>query len=215
MIFFVDAEVEKIFFLGDTVGYFPEPVNAIELLLSVQASCLLGNHDAMLIERIEIDERKDRVYQIRKTRDKSPCRYLQQMATWLPYLQLQIDSKKILMVHGSPWNPLNEYVYPDADLKNFARLPFDFIFMGHTHRPFIRKSGDVTLVNVGSCGLPRDQGNLASCAIFDTETGERNIHRIPFNAENLIKQYGNAIHSSVVSCLRRESHQIVGKMVAR
>lgn len=204
MLFFVDAEVEKIFFLGDAVGYFPEPVSAIELLFSVQASCLLGNHDAMLTGGINLDERKDSVYQIKKTRDKVPGTYLHQMAEWLPYLQLQIDSKRILMIHGSPWNPLNEYIYPDADIERFAFLPFDFIFMGHTHRPFVRRSGGVTVVNVGSCGLPRDQGSLASCAVFDTETGKCSIHRIPFDAENLIKKYGNAIHSSVVSCLRRK-----------
>ncbi len=216
MIFFVDAEVEKIFFLGDAVGYFPEPVSAIELLLSVQSFCVLGNHDAMLIERIQLDKRKDSIYQIEKSRGKIPCRYLQQMITWLPYLQLQIDSKKILMVHGSPWNPLNEYIYPDADLEHFTHLPFDIIFMGHTHRPFIRKSGDVMVVNAGSCGLPRDQGNLASCAIYNTKTGKCEIIRVPFDTEQIIKEYENHMHPDVIACLMRKNQkQIVGTIAKR
>lgn len=202
--------VERIFFLGDVVGYFPNPVPAIELLRSVEAVCLLGNHDAMLTERLKLDKERDVVYLIEQSKRNIPRPYMEEMMSWLPYLQLHLDDKKILMVHGSPWNPLTDYIYPDADLRAFSRLPYDVVFMGHTHRPFIRKAGRVLVVNVGSCGLPRDQGNLASCAVYDTKTGECTIQRLPFDADGLINRYGDTIHPSVVSCLRRRDENLSG-----
>ena len=212
--FFNSIKVDKIFFLGDIVGYFPWSVHAFEMLQSAHAFCLLGNHDAMLSEHIELDERKNSVYQIKQSKNKISRQYLQQISTRLPYWHGKIDGKKLLLVHGSPWDPLRGYIYPDSDLQRFSTLSFDFIFMGHTHRPFIQQSGAVTVVNVGSCGLPRDQGNLASCAIFDTKTGECEIIRISFNAQALIKKYKNCLHASVVSSLLRESpHQIIGKIM--
>jgi putative phosphoesterase len=212
--FFNGANVEKIFFLGDVIGYFPEPVRAMEMLQSIQAFCLLGNHDAMLIERMALDEGKDSVYQIKKTKKKIPRQYLRQITTWLPFLQKEIDGKRILFVHGNPWDPLNGYIYPDSDLQDFSKLPFDIVFMGHTHRPFIQQLSTVIVVNVGSCGLPRDRGNLASCAIYDTITGKCEVIRILFDTRRLIEKCRNHIHPSVAACLMRENQdQIFGTIV--
>ena len=77
--------------------------------------------------------------------------------------------------------------------------------MGHTHRPFILKKDDVTFVNVGSCGLPRDNGHLASFVIFDTESGKVNIYRLLLNTDAILKEYGPFIHPSVVECLSRNN----------
>jgi len=212
--FFEGVGVDRIFFLGDLGGYFPWSDRAFEMLESVQAFCLLGNHDAMLIGQSKLDENKDRVYQINRSQNRVSRRILRQIATRLPYGRTKIDDKNILLVHGSPWDPLRGYIYPDSDLNSFSGLPFDFVFMGHTHTPFIRQSGAVTVVNVGSCGLPRDQGNLASCAILDTQTGKCEIIRFAFDVQDLVEQYANRLHPSVVSVLlRTPPRQIIGKVM--
>ena len=47
---------------------------------------------------------------------------------------------------------------------------YDYIFMGHTHRMYIKKVGKSTYVNVGSCGLPRYIGLSSGYCILDTDT---------------------------------------------
>lgn len=43
---------------------------------------------------------------------------------------------------------------------------------------FVRKVGDVTLVNPGSVGQPRDGDTRASCAVFDTGTLQAEIFEL-------------------------------------
>ena len=54
--------VDEIVFLGDAAGYFPQTNEVIELLQAFSCTCLLGNHDAMLIGKIPVDAKKDGVY---------------------------------------------------------------------------------------------------------------------------------------------------------
>jgi hypothetical protein len=68
-------------------------------------------------------------------------------------------------------------VYPDADLRPLERLGTGAVFLGQTHRPFIGRSGETLVVNVGSCGLPRDCGDLGSACVFDDLTGVARIIR--------------------------------------
>lgn len=201
--YFYQNKVNRIFFLGDAVGYFPDAVPVIKLLQAAQAICLMGNHDAMVTGDLEIESSKEAVYQIKGSKRGISAKRLQQISKLLPYKQVEINEKLILLVHGSPWNPLNGYIYPDTDLKRFLGLPFDIIFMGHTHIPFIHQSKDITLVNVGSCGLPRDQGALASCVIYDLGSGKCEIVRLPLDINAIQEKYENKIHPSVMSCFYR------------
>jgi hypothetical protein len=66
---------------------------------------------------------------------------------------------------------------------------------------------------VGSCGLPRDTGNLVSCAIYDVSKHDCEIYRIPQNVENIISFFGSQIHPTVMSCLRRHDDNYYGTLV--
>lgn len=212
--FFIKQDVKKIFFLGDAVGYLPEANNVISLLDEMQAHCLLGNHDAMLVGHLELDTKKDQAYKIGEARRKIVKKNIEKISSRLPYFQTEIDGCRILLVHGSPWEPLIGCVYVDNNLHDFSCLPFEYVFLGHTHRPFIKKIGHITVINVGSCGLPRDQGNLASCVIFDTLRKSVNIFCIKFDSESLVNHYENQIHDSVINCLLRKSRsKIIGHVV--
>lgn len=207
--------VEAIWFLGDSIGYLPEGGAVLEMLVETGAETLLGNHDAMAISALELTERGEQVYKIREQRSALSASHTEQLRAALPFREDRIGGRRALFVHGSPWQPLTGYIYPDADLSAFSALPYDIVFMGHTHRPFVAISGGCTVVNVGSCGLPRDQGNLASCAIYDADEHECSIHRIPFDAERIAEQHQHSIHPSVAEVLRRKAKvAIVGEQVA-
>ncbi len=78
--------------------------------------------------------------------------------------------------------------------------------MGRTHRPFIRYEKNVLLLNVGSCGLPRDIGIFASCAIYDPISHSAKIIRLEIDIE---KRFLNLCSSDLISlevidCLQRK-----------
>ena len=56
------------------------------------------------------------------------------------------------------------------------------VFMGNTHRPFVRTCNDSLFVNVGSCGMPRDCGNLGAVCVFDDSTRKAIIMRFDITA---------------------------------
>ena len=108
----------------------------------------------------------------------------------------------MLFVHGSPRDPLNGYVYPDTEMDSFEKLPYDAIFMGHTHRSFIKKAGEKIIANVGSCGLPRDVDNKLTVVLYDTTKNEAFIKGFEMNVAEVIKIYG---HPAVTDVLNRNN----------
>lgn len=198
----LSENVDTIYYLGDFVGYYPDGDSVISELRILKAHCLMGNHDAMLLGLLPLDEEKERVYQLRNSSlSKSNLQFLSKL---LPYQVLTIEDMKILFVHGNPWNPLNGYTYPDSDLEMFSNLHYNYIFMGHTHIPFSSVLPNLsTLTNVGSCGLPRDIGNTGSYAILDTAANRLDLRRVSVDTAPIKERYSSFVHSSVIECLDR------------
>ena len=202
---------EKVICLGDVVGYFPDGIDCLEYLEKKAVPCLLGNHEAMLIGKLPIPEEKDEVYKLSEIRDAVPKDLVAAMHSRLPYTTYNLANKDMLFVHGSPWDPLQGYYYINDDFDDLAGLDFALIFMGHTHRPFIRKHNNMIFVNVGSCGLPRDDGALPSFAIYDSESHATRIVRVSIDVNEVQLRYPY-VHKKVKDCLnRKENRQTAGE----
>jgi putative phosphoesterase len=162
---------EKMWFLGDAVGYIPS-LDVLRLQRQYSdVSCLLGNHDEMLVSEFMSEDMNDYVYKhslIRSGLNYLDKKYIQTLPR---YIKTQIDGLEILFIHGSPLNYTQGYVYPDSSLEPFSRVDADVIFMGHTHRYFHRYEYGRRFINVGSCGLPRDSDPRGCAVLFDTKTG--------------------------------------------
>ena len=210
--FLVEEGVDELYFLGDAVGYMPDWKGVFELLESYNVVCLRGNHDQMAIDDVELP-RKNKIYGITPELKAENANFLSRAATWPTSTSKEILNRNIMFVHGSPWQQLDGYVYPDTDLRRFATIDADAVFMGHTHRPFVKNIQGKLVVNVGSCGLPRDDGSLVSCAIYDISTNECEIYRIPQDIENIISVFGTQLHSTVIECLRRHDDNYYGVLV--
>lgn len=205
--------VANIYFLGDAVGYLPGWQDVFALLADYDVTSLGGNHEFMSQDSHTSLE-KGAVYRFDADLIELNRASLTEASKLPSSRLLELDSKKILLVHGSPAVTVNGYVYPDSTLEAFQTVDADAIFMGHTHRPFVRRDFGKLFVNVGSSGLPRDIGNLASCAIYDAASDECEIFRIPFDVECVLKKYGSRIHPSVKSCLLRQSEDYIGTLIS-
>ena len=108
-----------------------------------------------------------------------------------------MGSDNVAYVHGSPRNPLNEFLFPE-DLFNVKKMeeclqlmPEALCFCGHTHIPglFLRPPADSwtsltpadcnfeytpkgvrVICNAGSVGQPRDRDTRASYVLYDGES---------------------------------------------
>lgn len=200
----------RFLFLGDAVGYIPSwDVLAALYEERAQFDFVLGNHEEMLLSGAA---ENDDVYQLERLRlvDRPELRSF--VARWPRLLSLDLPCGSALFVHGSPANTQNGYLYPDTSLDGIG-VDHDFVFCGHTHRPFVRSAGGTAVVNIGSCGLPRDDGRYGSVALFDETSGEVRILRYDLEAEaaQLVGRFPG-LHPAVIRNFARRSDELVGEM---
>lgn len=176
---------ERIYFLGDAVGYLPEVDQVVAMLKRERVLCQKGNHEAMLLGELALAPERDRVYRLDAARSRLSREQFDWLGEWPDHRVLVLNDSRLLLVHGSPQDHLRDYVCPDSDLSKFGTLTYDVVFMGHTHRPFQKRHGRTLFVNVGSCGLPRDQNDMLGCALYDSTNGTCEILLIPFDRGSL------------------------------
>jgi predicted phosphodiesterase len=207
--------VDAIYFLGDAVGYLPGP-SVVEAVLAEGIASIRGNHEAMLLSTGSPIPHDD-VYQLRPTATAMAPALLAAVARWPVSRELWLGNRRAVLVHGSPDDPTFGYVYPDQALDGLAARPElgdATVFMGNTHRPFVRHCGSTTFVNVGSCGLPRDVGTLGACCLFDEETGTARILRYDIReAVARARRRCGPFHEMVEQVLARTATSCVGELV--
>ena len=169
-------KINKIYILGDMIGYYYHPDEIFELLREYNVEYIQGNHEKIFIKAMEDPQYLAEVnnkygYGIKISVEKLSAACKDYIKT-LPEQRIEeFDGSRILFCHGSI-NSVEEYIYPDAALdilEKHTNLTYDYIFMGHTHYPFSFSKNNTTLVNVGSVGQARDKGGMASWCIFNTE----------------------------------------------
>lgn len=203
---------DRVYFLGDAVGYIPG-TDVLTFLRTNGLPCLKGNHEVMLLSP---PAKGEEVHKIGLTATDMNASMREWVTEWPASRHLELDGADVLLVHGSPRDPTFEYVFPDCDLDQFGRPPGSVTVMGHTHYPFIRTASSGGLfINVGSCGLPRDAGDLGSVAILDVTSGEARILRFAIGeASRAAIIRAGAVHNSVERLFRRpRSEDLEGMIV--
>lgn len=196
----------RFIYLGDALGYFFSP----QMLDIVRSECgpngivLGGNHEAMIANGSTPPELEP-IYLHSKIRQLMPSSELEFMRRLPSRVECSLSSGRVMYVHGSPTDPLEGYIFEDSYPENPGE-GITHVICGHTHRPFIRINGGVTWVNVGSCGLPRDDGVIGSVALLDPVSGKARVLRFDIEeaTRRTISEYG-APHASVLRVLGRRS----------
>jgi putative phosphoesterase len=206
--------VEVIYFLGDAVGYLPGEKEVMDLLVAFQARCQKGNHEGLLLGELVLSDEKDRIYGLSRVRQRISMKDLRIVQQWPEIQNLTCDGKQILLVHGSPKDTLQGYIHRDADFSFAFSYPHDAIFMGHTHYPFAINYHNKLIVNVGSCGLPRDQGDMAAFAVYDSQEHHAEIYRIQFDWSEVVEGFEqDSIAPEVVEGFQRVTTTMYGKVI--
>jgi predicted phosphodiesterase len=197
-------------FLGDAVGYIPSWDVVDELSRRRdEFSFVLGNHEQALLSGTISS--KDRVYRHGTLIETATPERIAFLSSWSRSISLDLPCGTALLVHGSPDDPQNGYLYPDTPLDDL-RIDAAFVFCGHTHRPFIRAAGTTHFINIGSCGLPRDDGRFGSVALLDEQSGEVRVVRYDMERSTgqYLKRFAD-VDASIKDLLTRRSPNIFGK----
>jgi len=202
---------ERLYFLGDAVGYLPRWAEVLELLQTHDVTCLRGNHDDRVLH-FALNESATDAYQLLPSYLESIHSYVEWMASWPDSISVELDGLSLMLMHASPEDRLNGYVYPWTNVSDIDWPKADAIGMGHTHRPFARYHEGQLLFNPGSCGLPRDIGCLASCGLLDTQDRSVAIYRVHFSVERVLAD-SRFIHPDVRQCLARLPMRYEGHLV--
>ena len=156
--------------LGDIVGYYCQVNEVSEFLQKKKTICLLGNHDNYVLNGITRNVNERVLQGIAYARAHLTEKNLNCLSTLDSSCQMSIDGRLFFCCHGSPWDPLEEYLYADnPHLANLVSLPYDAIFWGHTHRPYCREEHGKLFANPGSVGQPRHAKNKVCALLFDSK----------------------------------------------
>lgn len=182
-------KADVIFCLGDVVNYGPFPKECLERIRKLTDKIVRGNHDNAIGRNVECgcSEKyktlSDQMKIFTKSVLNSPEKAF--LANLPITLNIEIDSTKFLLSHGSPGGDIYKYLRPDVTDRELEdelnNIQANVVFLGHTHLPMVRKVRDITIVNPGSVGQPRDGIPKASYAIW--EDGTLEIRRAPYDID--------------------------------
>ena len=192
--------VDEIFCLGDIIGYGPNPGECIDRVGETCKVTLLGNHDHGAMsdpDGFKIGAERA-IFGTREGLDSSTDKINTAGAgSFCDSFRNLIVSDSHLFVHGSPRNPLSEYIFPEdiynrRKMERLFELVTRYCFHGHTHVPGIitenfqffspdeidgqyNLGGEKLLIDVGSVGQPRDGDNRACYVIFEDGLAEKTL----------------------------------------
>jgi len=178
--------IDLILCAGDITGYYPFVNEVFEELDKPNMVFIKGNHDAHLCGDMIRNLSPIEVKSFEYTKNHITDMNLDKLRNAPLQQELNIDGLKIVMFHGSPWDKLEEYIYPDYPyFERFNTMDADVVILGHTHYPMIKQVGEKLIINPGSCGQPRDYDPRASLAILNTSTKEAKIERVEYDIERV------------------------------
>jgi diadenosine tetraphosphatase ApaH/serine/threonine PP2A family protein phosphatase len=185
--------------LGDVVGYGPDPNECVAQVQALGGDVIAGNHDRAAIGGADLDLFSP----LARTAIEWTMRVLSdETRRFLASLPLRLETPTFLAVHGSPRDPVDEYILdlPTA-LAVFNDSHFTLCFVGHSHVPgafVLRGDGKVGaralppgeavrltrgsryIVNVGSVGQPRDGDSRACYLLLDTAARSVTLRRLRY-----------------------------------
>jgi predicted phosphodiesterase len=211
---------DEVVCLGDVVGYGPDPIPCLKIIRKNCAWCLCGNHDMALFMSHAVGFNEGAAKAVAWQRGYLHPRLYSLPGKvarwrWLENLPAQRIEDNVLYVHGSPRDPIMEYVL-EKDFQDIGFGPsekavqmfekFNWLcFVGHSHRPgvathnfqwippqelnnmtYVLPRDKKTLVNIGAVGQPRDHNPQSCYVLFD---GEKVVYRrVSYTFEKTIEK---------------------------
>ncbi len=205
---------DELWVLGDLVNYGPSPYEVVSFVRRHSETVIRGNHDHAV--GFDVDPRctpryaemADATMQFSKAKlDTESKAFLRNLPLTR---ELERDDRTFYLCHAIPSNPLYGYCPEDSDLwpRELEQVNADFLLVGHTHTPFIRKIGNKTIVNPGSLGQPKTGKADACYAVW--EEGRFQLKQFTYPVEAAVRHIeqmplSTGVRRDLVTVLRKGS----------
>jgi predicted phosphodiesterase len=192
----IDESYDQLLVLGDLVDYGPAPERAVQWVMQRAMVSVSGNHDYAMAAGADCRSSPisyalsvaTREY-LRPLLSDKAMRYLRDLPE-----RHTVDANGVSfhLVHATPRDPRYEYLSGDADEATWRAAVGSlaeeeaWLFVGHTHRPFVRRVGRLTIVNPGSLGMPIDGDPRACYAIW--QDGDIRLKRLSYDVERAVER---------------------------
>ncbi len=204
-------DARQVICLGDTVGYGPRPNECCELLRSLSACVVRGNHDVAAVlpgaEQWFTPAAKTCILWTRG-------RLTPDNREFLATLEDTATAADAHLCHGSLFDPDYYTTTVHDAAASIRQMTLPICLLGHTHYAewyvapdrdalpeqtsaprggeLVLAPGALHLVNPGSVGQPRDGNSQASYAIWDSDAQRIVVHRVSYNVSATQRQMDEA-----------------------
>ncbi len=135
-----EEPIEQIWFLGDLVGYGPDPNECILKLRERTDVIIAGNHDWAAVGKIDLE---DFSAAARISAEWTAEHLTEEHRSFLTNLPERVEIDECTLVHGSPYGPLWEYLTSEVLAeRSFQYFSSHYCLVGHTHVPVIFQQPD-------------------------------------------------------------------------
>lgn len=196
------ADIERIWCLGDLVGYGASPNECVALTAEASEVCLVGNHDLVVLNRLDIATFSPAAAHAARWTKKELS---DEARAFMLSLEPASDSLPIGLFHASPRDPVWEYVLSpilaDASIETMKPR---VAAVGHSHVAlrFHQAEGQMTkgaqapggheeeisdgrwILNPGAVGQPRDGDPRAAWMLLDLDAWTASWRRSEYRIED-------------------------------
>lgn len=188
-------EVDSLIVAGDLCLNGPAPRQALERVQALHCPVLQGNTDAEIVTQApdKSEKKRNTAAWTREQIGAAGVHYL----AGLPFSHTVHNpgGSDLLIVHANPLS-LEDAIFPNAEDAELERLlggldkSVGALAFGHLHIAYTRQWRDLLLVDVGSCGIPRDDDHRAAYAILNWQQyrWEAEIRRVPYDVQAVVRQ---------------------------
>ncbi len=199
--------IDRIYCLGDNIGYGPEPVGVIEALQQRKIPSVVGNHELALTHRKYLSlfnpTARESLLKTAEMMNDASLKY----AAGLPASMVKAGAR---FVHGFPPDSPLIYLFQVSERqmkKSLEKLEEPICFVGHTHElEIVSFDGTRTerdrltqgprrlsrnlryIVNIGSVGQPRDGDNRAKYVLWDTGNDSLETRFVEYDIDSAVRK---------------------------
>ena len=193
----VKCGAESFIFLGDYVSDLSEPQRTMDLVYEIQSKyptvCLRGNREGYMLDCESGHNSFARgsktgsllfTYEHLRKKDLEFIRGLKISDT------IEIEGVRIEIAHAAMDNDRYYFDSNDGHTADiFPKMKCGYLLTGHSHKQYIQRNADKTIINPGSVGLPQGGTQHPKYALLDIVNGSIfcQLREVPYDMTDAIR----------------------------
>ena len=193
----IKCGAEMFIFLGDYVSDLSEPQRTMDLVYEIQSKyptvCLRGNREGYMLDCESGRSRFTRgsksgsllyTYEHLRKKDLEFIRGLKISDT------IEIEGVRIEIAHAAMDNDRYYFDSNDGHTADiFPQMKCGYLLTGHSHKQYIQRNADKTIINPGSVGIPQGGTQHPKYALLDIVNGSIfcQLREVPYDMTEAIR----------------------------